>query len=112
LSGCFNECRSISGTLDPVVFVPNIFGEHKMTNLFTVIGLTGQCPAPGSIQKGESRARTRSPLKARSKSALVIGWPMRSRHAFCGSHRVVGRVRGFLTGLPRLPRKGWEPPVG
>ena len=37
LSGCFHECRSTSGVL-PVVqgFEPNVFGEHKITNLFTV----------------------------------------------------------------------------
>jgi outer membrane immunogenic protein len=36
LSGCFQECRSTSGVL-PVSqgFEPNIFGEHKITNLFT-----------------------------------------------------------------------------
>ena len=37
LSGCFHECRSTSGVL-PVAqgFEPNVFGEHKITNLFTV----------------------------------------------------------------------------
>ena len=37
LSGCFHECRSTSGIL-PVAqgFEPNMFGEHKITNLFTV----------------------------------------------------------------------------
>jgi outer membrane immunogenic protein len=36
LSGCFRECRSTSGVL-PVAqgFEPNVFGEHKITNLFT-----------------------------------------------------------------------------
>jgi len=36
LSGCFHECRSTSGVL-PVAqgFEPNVFGEHKITNLFT-----------------------------------------------------------------------------
>jgi outer membrane immunogenic protein len=36
LSGCFRECRSTSGVL-PVSqgFEPNVFGEHKITNLFT-----------------------------------------------------------------------------
>jgi outer membrane immunogenic protein len=36
LSGCFSECRSISGTLPVPPFVPNAFSEHKITNLFTV----------------------------------------------------------------------------
>ncbi|HEY7581951.1 MAG TPA: outer membrane beta-barrel protein [Acetobacteraceae bacterium] len=42
LSGCFRECRSVSGTL-PVNagFLPNTFGEHKMTNLFTAGGRLG-----------------------------------------------------------------------
>jgi len=37
LTGCFHECRSTSGVL-PVAqgFEPNVFGEHKITNLFTV----------------------------------------------------------------------------
>jgi outer membrane immunogenic protein len=37
LSGCSHECRSTSGVL-PVAqgFEPNVFGEHKITNLFTV----------------------------------------------------------------------------
>ncbi|HEY7662074.1 MAG TPA: outer membrane beta-barrel protein [Xanthobacteraceae bacterium] len=36
LSGCFGECRSTSPVL-PVSqgFEPNVFGEHKITNLFT-----------------------------------------------------------------------------
>jgi outer membrane immunogenic protein len=37
LSGCFRECRSVSGTLPTAaLFAPNTFGEHKITNLFTV----------------------------------------------------------------------------
>src|SRR5262245_35246212 len=28
LSGCFQECRSLSGPLDPTVFAPNNLGEH------------------------------------------------------------------------------------
>ena len=36
LSGCFKECRSISGTLPVPPFAPNAFSEHKITNLFTV----------------------------------------------------------------------------
>jgi outer membrane immunogenic protein len=37
LSGCVSECRSVSGVL-PVTagFAPNTFGEHKITNLFTL----------------------------------------------------------------------------
>jgi outer membrane immunogenic protein len=85
LSGCFHECRSVSGTL-PVNagFVPNSFGEHKITNLFTAGGrlgyawdrfmifgsggwasadlkgaycnsLTGTCDGPGSFANGASR---------------------------------------------------------
>ena len=85
LSGCFLECRTLSGPLDPVAFVPNTLGEHKMTNLFTVgprIGyawdrfmifatggwasanlkgaycdaLTGLCDGPGSSENGASRS--------------------------------------------------------
>jgi outer membrane immunogenic protein len=84
LSGCFRECRSLSGPLDPAVFATNISGEHKMTNLFTVgprIGYawdrwmifatggwasanlkgaycdfrTGQCGAPIFSESGASR---------------------------------------------------------
>ena len=36
LSGCFRECRSTSGPLPTPLFLPNSFGEHKITNLFTV----------------------------------------------------------------------------
>ena len=36
LSGCFRECRSVSGTLPEPAFNPNLFMEHKITNLFTV----------------------------------------------------------------------------
>ena len=39
LSGCMNECRSLSGILTPVgpgLFAANTFVEHKLTNLFTV----------------------------------------------------------------------------
>src|SRR3979411_3264813 len=36
LSGCFRECRSTSGVLQTPTFTPNTFGEHKITNLFTV----------------------------------------------------------------------------
>jgi outer membrane immunogenic protein len=85
LSGCFRECRSTSGVL-PVAqgFEPNVFGEHKITNLFTAgprIGyawdrvmifatggwasanlknahcssLTGLCDGPGSAGNGASR---------------------------------------------------------
>jgi outer membrane immunogenic protein len=85
LSGCTSECRSYSGLL-PVNagFDPNTFGEHKITNLFTVgprIGyawdrfmifatggwasadlkgaycnaITGLCDGPGSVQNGASR---------------------------------------------------------
>ena len=34
LSGCFDECRSMSGLLSPGATL-NTFGEHKITNLFT-----------------------------------------------------------------------------
>ena len=40
LSGCFDECRSESGLLSPGV-TANTFGEHKITNLFTVGGKLG-----------------------------------------------------------------------
>src|ERR1700704_7058942 len=36
LSGCFRECRSVSGVLPQPTFLPNNFMEHKITNLFTV----------------------------------------------------------------------------
>ena len=35
LSGCFEECRAVSGLL-PAPFPANVLGEHKITNLFTV----------------------------------------------------------------------------
>jgi outer membrane immunogenic protein len=35
LSGCASECRSVSDVLQPFP-VANTFGEHKITNLFTV----------------------------------------------------------------------------
>jgi outer membrane immunogenic protein len=79
LSGCFQECRTVSGPLDTAAgFTPDTLGEHKMTNLFTVgpriglafdrwmwfvtggwasanlkgtycNGLTGQCDGPASF---------------------------------------------------------------
>src|SRR3954468_2779259 len=36
LSGCFKECLSESGVLPTPAFNPNLFMQHKMTNLFTV----------------------------------------------------------------------------
>jgi outer membrane immunogenic protein len=36
LSGCFRECRSVSGVLPVPIFNPNLLSEHKITNLFTV----------------------------------------------------------------------------
>jgi len=37
LSGCFNECREVSGIISPPVGIAaNTFFEHKITNLFTV----------------------------------------------------------------------------
>lgn len=36
LSGCFKECRSLSGVLPEPFFDPLTAGEHKITNLFTV----------------------------------------------------------------------------
>jgi outer membrane immunogenic protein len=36
LSGCFHECRSVSGLNTSPIFGPQQLGEHKMTNLFTV----------------------------------------------------------------------------
>ena len=45
LSGCFNECRSLSGTLPNPPFNTatggNAFSEHKITNLFTAGGRLG-----------------------------------------------------------------------
>ena len=35
LSGCFDECRSVSGLLPVAAFTSNTFSEHKITNLFT-----------------------------------------------------------------------------
>jgi outer membrane immunogenic protein len=35
LSGCFEECRTVTDPLPPP-FNPNIAGEHKITNLFTI----------------------------------------------------------------------------
>jgi outer membrane immunogenic protein len=35
-SGCFRECRSLSGLLPSPPFAADRFGEHKITNLFTV----------------------------------------------------------------------------
>jgi outer membrane immunogenic protein len=84
LSGCTDECRTVSGTLPGPTFLPGQFAEHKMTNLFTVgprIGLafdrwmifatggwasanlkgaycstiTGRCDGPGSNFNGASR---------------------------------------------------------
>ena len=36
LSGCFEECRSVTGILPPPFLQPGPLGEHKITNLFTV----------------------------------------------------------------------------
>src|SRR5262245_18787544 len=37
LSGCFNECREVSGIISPPVGIAaNTFFQHKITNLFTV----------------------------------------------------------------------------
>jgi outer membrane immunogenic protein len=36
LSGCFKECLSQTSTLPVPEFVPNLAGQHKLTNLFTV----------------------------------------------------------------------------
>src|SRR5215475_11466765 len=36
LSGCFNECREVSGIVPPPGIAANTFFEHKITNLFTV----------------------------------------------------------------------------
>jgi outer membrane immunogenic protein len=36
LSGCFDECRALSGIVPPPGIAPNTFFEHKITNLFTV----------------------------------------------------------------------------
>ncbi len=36
LSGCFEECRAVSGILPPPFLQPGPLGEHKITNLFTV----------------------------------------------------------------------------
>jgi outer membrane immunogenic protein len=36
LSGCFDECRTLSGVVPPPGIAPNTFFEHKITNLFTV----------------------------------------------------------------------------
>jgi outer membrane immunogenic protein len=33
--GCFRECTTLSGVLPVPAFVPNSFGQHKITNLFT-----------------------------------------------------------------------------
>ena len=84
LSGCFTECRSVSGILPVAGFSANTIGEHKMTNLFTVgprLGyawdrlmifatggwasanlkgtycstVTGACDGPGSFANGASR---------------------------------------------------------
>jgi outer membrane immunogenic protein len=85
LTGCFQECRSTSGVLPVALgFEPNVFGEHKITNLFTLgprIGyawdrtmifatggwasanlknahcssITGFCDGPGSGGNGASR---------------------------------------------------------
>jgi outer membrane immunogenic protein len=35
-SGCFRECRSLTGLLPAPPFAANRFGEHKLTNLFTI----------------------------------------------------------------------------
>jgi outer membrane immunogenic protein len=85
LSGCTNECRSVSGILTPQILLPvGPHAEHKITNLFTVgprIGMafdrwmvfvtggwasanlkgalcstiTGNCDGPGSTFNGASR---------------------------------------------------------
>jgi outer membrane immunogenic protein len=85
LSGCANECRSTSPILPVALgFEPNVFGEHKITNLFTAgprIGyawdrwmifatggwasanlknahcsaITTLCDGPGSVGNGASR---------------------------------------------------------
>jgi outer membrane immunogenic protein len=36
LSGCFHECRSVSGLNTSPIFGPQQLAEHKMTNLFTL----------------------------------------------------------------------------
>jgi outer membrane immunogenic protein len=36
LSGCFRECRSVSGVLPTPIFNANLLSEHKITNIFTV----------------------------------------------------------------------------
>ena len=36
MSGCFEECRSVTGVLPPPFLQPGPLGEHKITNLFTV----------------------------------------------------------------------------
>ena len=36
LSGCFKECLGQTDTLPVPIFAPNLAGQHKLTNLFTV----------------------------------------------------------------------------
>jgi outer membrane immunogenic protein len=96
LSGCANECRSTSPVLPVALgFDPNIFGEHKITNLFTagprigyawdrwLIFASGAGPRPISRTHIAPLSRRSVAVRTAPRATTTAGTPAAASTTWC-----------------------------